>query len=214
MEGDLMMKKLVFFVFIPFILLITFANNVSYQAAQGEEHYQVIPDEAIRLRILANSDNEADQEIKYEIRNKVSDQITEWVEHLTSIEEARNIIKSRLPEINRTVNEVLAQEKSSHSATVDYGENITFPIKKYDSYIYPPGEYEAVLITIGEGKGANWWCVLFPPLCFLDFSHGSVVAENQETVTNEEVVNDDEKDEEEEETVKVKFFLFEWFGWT
>src|SRR5690625_869070 len=91
---------------------------------------------------------------------------------------------------------------------VEYGEQITFPVKLYDSYLYPAGEYEAVLITIGEGDGANWWCVLFPPLCFLDFSNGTLVADV------EEESDEHEEDLAEEEPVEIKFFLFEWFGWT
>ena len=151
------MKKLVFFAFISFILFITVLRGINYQdTVQGKEQYQVIPDEAIRLRILANSDDDDDQEVKRIVRNEVSDQISEWVEHLTSIEEARQVIKSRIPEIIENVENVLIQEDSKHAAEVSYGENVTFPLKMYDSYVYPPGEYEAVLITIGEGKGANW----------------------------------------------------------
>lgn len=205
------MKKLAFFTIILFTLLIILPKVVSYEAVQDDGQYQVIPDDAIRLRILANSDNDADQEIKNLIRNEVSDQITEWVEDLTSIEDARNIIKMRIPEITKTANNVLAQQKSPYSVEVDYGEDITFPLKMYDTYIYPPGEYEAVLITIGEGKGANWWCVLFPPLCFLDFANGSLVADND--VDSYEGSENDEN-EVEDEPVKIKFFLFEWFGWT
>lgn len=204
------MKKLVFFALIPMILLLIFTNGTNDEAVQKEEEYQVIPDEAIRLRILANSDHDTDQEVKNVIRNEVSDQVSEWVEDLTSIEDARQLIKSRIPEIMKTAEEVLARENSTDSVEVDYGENITFPLKMYDKYIYPPGEYEAILITIGEGKGANWWCVLFPPLCFLDFSDGSLVADSNDGTENDAQV----VEEQTEEPVKIKFFLFEWFGWT
>jgi stage II sporulation protein R len=172
-----------------------------------EESFQIIPDEAIRLRILANSDQEVDQQVKRLVRDEVSEQISGWVEDLDDIEQARQLIQSRIPEITETVRQVVAAsgEKSVH---VEYGEEITFPTKLYDSYIYPAGEYEAVLITIGDGEGANWWCVLFPPLCFLDFSSGTVVADGD--------IETEEETEEivDEEEVKIKFFLFEWFGWT
>ena len=190
MGGAGMMKKLVFFALIPFVLFTTFSKGVNDQVVEEEVQFQVIPDEAIRLRILANSDNDEDQEVKHIIRNEVNDQISGWVEHLTSIEAARDIIKSRLPEITETVENVLEQLNSPHAVEVDYGENITFPLKLYDSFIYPPGEYEAVLITIGEGKGSNWWCVLFPPLCFLDFSNGSTVADNNEVDLSDESAKD------------------------
>lgn len=198
------MRKYVVFVLIFFILFFMYPQQgISYE--ETEEVYQVIPDEAIRLRILANSDNEADQQLKEIIRDEVSDEISGWVEHLTDIDEARNLIESRIPIIEKTVIQLLEQENIQQNLKVEYGKNVTFPLKLYDSYLYPAGEYEAVLITLGEGKGSNWWCVLFPPLCFLDFSSGATVADHH----TEEL---DEK--EEEEQVKVKFFLFEWLGWT
>jgi len=171
-----------------------------------EEEYQVIPDEAIRLRILANSDSEEDQELKRLVRDRVNEQVTVWVENITEIEEARKLIESRIPELEEIVANTIKEAGKDNEFTVEYGEDIAFPAKLYGSYLYPAGEYEAILITLGEGQGANWWCVLFPPLCFLDFFNGTTVAEA-------EAAEDVEEPEEEEET-EVKFFLFEWFGWS
>lgn len=217
------MKKLVFFLRHNYgkrtwkIVIILFIFSIIYLQAAGaneqvtdEEAFQVIPDEAIRLRILANSDQEVDQEAKRLVRDEVSEQISGWVEELDDIEEARELIKSRIPEIKKTAMRVLATY-GEENVQVEYGENITFPVKLYDSYLYPAGEYEAVLITIGQGDGANWWCVLFPPLCFLDFSNGALVADSDDGGESEQT---EELEINEEEPVKIKFFLFEWFGWT
>ena len=68
----------------------------------------------------------------------------------------------------------LKREGSKDSFQVKFSKNVKFPTKVYGNFIYPAGEYEAVLITIGEGEGANWWCVLFPPMCFLDFRAGQL----------------------------------------
>lgn len=201
------MKKLVFFVFIFIILFFTFPAVGESMNKTESENYQVIPDEAIRLRILANSDQEVDQEIKRIVRDKVNQEITKWVEEMTDIEEARKRIQKGIPEIDRLVGEVLSNQGETYEFNVEYGEDVTFPTKVYGDYLYPAGEYEAVLITIGEGQGSNWWCVLFPPLCFLDFGNGTSVAEAEETSQES-----DEEDEEEE--VEVKFFLFDWFGWS
>lgn len=200
------MKKLVFFAFIFIILYFSFQTaGANEEKMVPETTYQVIPDEAIRLRILANSDGEEDQHVKRVVRDEINEQITGWVEDITDIDEARQMIQARLPEITETaVQAVEEYHIPAEDIQVDYGENVTFPVKLYGSYLYPAGEYEAILVTIGEGKGANWWCVLFPPLCFLDFSNGALVAD--ETV--------DESAEEVEEPVKINFFLFEWFGWT
>lgn len=198
------MKKLVFFIFIISLLLICLVGwNKQDQAAEaGEEDYQIIPDEAIRLRILANSDNEADQQLKHVVRDRVNEKVTGWVAEITDIEEARRLIQEKLPEIEAIIHEVIEENGTENDFSVEYGSNISFPMKLYGNYLYPAGEYEAILITLGEGNGSNWWCVLFPPLCFLDFSFGTTVEAK------------DLEEEEEPEEVEVKFFLFEWLGWS
>ncbi|MGX1901329.1 stage II sporulation protein R [Thermolongibacillus altinsuensis] len=192
----------------------------------------VIPKEAVRLRILANSDAPADQALKRAVRDAVNAQITTWVKDLTSFAEAREVIQKHLPEIKQTVEQVLQQHESDQSYQVKF-DHVSFPTKIYGNYVYPAGEYEAVLITLGEGKGANWWCVLFPPLCFLDFSNGEAVraAELNEDPMNEDLMDEGTMNEEdamdedlmdegamEEETmeviddepsVEVKFFVVE-----
>ncbi len=134
----------------------------------------VIPAEAIRLRILANSDHAQDQEIKRKVRDAVNEQITLWVQELTSLEKAKAVLTSKLPEVQDIAEKVVAEQGSSQSVKVEFGK-VQFPTKLYGEFLYPAGEYQAILITLGEGTGANWWCVLYPPLCFLDFSNGVAV---------------------------------------
>ncbi|MCC2378702.1 stage II sporulation protein R [Bacillus wiedmannii] len=169
----------------------------------------VIPKEAVRLRILANSDSDKDQALKRKVRDEVKAQIDGWVADLTSFEEARKVIQSHIPEIEKTVANTLKKEGSKDSFQVKFSKNVKFPTKVYGNFIYPAGEYEAVLITIGEGEGANWWCVLFPPMCFLDFSSGTAVRKEEHVVKAEspeeeqvkqiddEEVNTEEKKEDE-----------------
>ncbi|NER41595.1 stage II sporulation protein R [Bacillus megaterium NBRC 15308 = ATCC 14581] len=167
------MKK---YAIIYFILLIIGANAqliYTHNQVQADEP-AVIPDEAIRLRILANSDGEKDQYVKRLIRDRVNEQITEWVKNLTSVTVARKTIKENLPALETIAKEVLKEEGVNESVHVKFGK-VEFPTKLYGQFLYPAGEYEAVLITLGKGEGANWWCVLFPPLCFLDFSNGEAV---------------------------------------
>lgn len=202
------MRKLVFFAFILIILFFAVPVKGVEQQAESADDYQVIPDEAIRLRILANSDTEADQDLKRTVRDRVNEQITVWVKDIDTIEKARELIESKIPDIEAIVAQVLKEENADNDYEVEYGSDISFPAKLYGPYLYPAGEYEAVLITLGEGQGANWWCVLFPPLCFLDFSNGTSVAAAEAEADEEDV------QEEETEQVEVKFFLFEWFGWS
>lgn len=134
----------------------------------------VIPAEAIRLRILANSDSAQDQEIKRKVRDAVNAQITLWVQDLTSLDKAKTVITSKLPEVQDIAEKVVVEQGSTQSVNVEFGK-VQFPTKLYGEFLYPAGEYQAILITLGEGTGANWWCVLYPPLCFLDFSNGVAV---------------------------------------
>jgi len=153
--------------------------------------------------------------VKRSIRDEVNANMTEWVKDLTSIEEARRVIRSKLPEINRIAKAKLKEQHIDQSVSVSF-QKASFPTKLYGNFVYPAGKYEAILITLGEGGGANWWCVLFPPLCFIDFSNGEAIAspegDDDKQVTaqqTKESVNEVVK-EEEEETGEVKFFLFEW----
>ncbi|WP_375004633.1 stage II sporulation protein R [Bacillus velezensis] len=186
----------------------------------------VIPDEAIRLRILANSDNDEDQKLKRQIRDAVNKQITDWVKDITSIEEARRLIRSKLPEIKEIVKQTMKEKGAHQSVSVQFNK-ISFPTKLYGNMVYPAGKYEAILITLGNGEGANWWCVLFPPLCFLDFSNGEAVKDQEdggqkqeETQKQTKKVLDDvkakadkaKKENKEDDDTEVKFFLVDWIS--
>ncbi|WP_151733867.1 stage II sporulation protein R [Paenibacillus tengchongensis] len=137
-----------------------------------------IPEESIRLRILANSDGTADQLVKRQIRDAVVAQMNEWVSGLDnpqSLEQARTLIRSHLPELNALVGGELKRRGISYSYNVELGV-VPFPTKLYGGTVYPAGDYEAVRVTLGAGKGQNWWCVLFPPLCFIDAGSGDAAA--------------------------------------
>ena len=191
----------------------------------------IIPNDAIRLRILANSDKEEDQALKRKVRDAVNEQITNWVSELTSKEAAKDLLKEKLPEIQEIAERVVEEEKANQAVNVTF-DKVDFPTKLYGEFLYPAGQYDAILITLGEGEGANWWCVLFPPLCFLDFSNGVAVSDGfeeekkeekaekkEEETTKEKAVKEEKKAEEKqdpvfvegekEEEVEVKFFLVE-----
>ena len=164
---------------IIYILLLSIGTLLSLYIPKNEvtaNDALIIPNDAIRLRILANSDSKSDQALKRVVRDEVNKAITVWVSDLTSKEEARKVLHTRLPEIQRIAEQVVRKQNSKQDVQVELGK-VEFPTKLYGQFLYPAGQYEAVLITLGEGTGANWWCVLFPPLCFLDFSNGVAVSE-------------------------------------
>lgn len=134
-----------------------------------------IPDKAIRIRVIGNSNSEYDQEKKQEIRKEVQLYMQNLLKDANTTEEARTIINNNLNNLNKNIDTYLTQINYDKDYTINFGLNY-FPEKEYKGIKYKEGLYESLLITLGEGKGNNWWCVLFPPICLL---------EAEETETNE-----------------------------
>lgn len=185
---------------IIYLLLLSIGTILSLYIPKNEVTANaavVIPSDAIRLRILANSDSAEDQALKRLVRDEVNEEITKWVSELTSKEEAREVIKEGLPEIKEIAEKVVAEQNSDQDVNVEFGL-VEFPTKLYGEFLYPAGKYEAILITLGNGAGANWWCVLFPPLCFLDFSNGVAVSQGFDEEEKEEKNKKAEAKEDEQ----------------
>ncbi|MFF2481265.1 stage II sporulation protein R [Paenibacillus sp. NPDC058071] len=138
-----------------------------------------IPEESIRLRILANSDSPADQAVKRVVRDAIVDVMEDWASGPQTIEQARTTINSHMSEIEKLVEDVLQSRGFEYSYKAELGL-VPFPTKLYGNEVYPAGNYEALLITLGEGQGQNWWCVLFPPLCFVDAVTGEAAPADAE----------------------------------
>ena len=126
-----------------------------------------IPDEAIRIRIVPNSNEIVDQEMKEKVKIKVEKDIYELLKNSKSIEESRTLINEYIPYIKDSINTIFKYNNYNMSYNVNYGLNY-FPEKEYKGVKYEAGMYESLYITIGEGCGDNWWCVLFPPICMLE----------------------------------------------
>ncbi len=127
----------------------------------------LIPDQAIRFRVIASSNTDMDQDIKMLVKNDVEKDIFNDISKSSSINETRNIINNNLTKYNKTVLDTLNKNNINQSFNINYGMNY-FPEKEYRGIKYKSGNYESLVVTLGEGKGNNWWCVLFPPLCLLD----------------------------------------------
>lgn len=155
------MKKIT--IIISLIIIMTFLINMKKVNSKNI----IIPKEAIRLRVLANSNEEIDQKIKMKLSIELQKNISEILKDTKTVEEARNQIKNNIEILNMKVKEVLQKENYDKKFTITFG-NTFFPEKKYNGVIYEQGYYESVLVTLGEGKGKNWWCVLFPPLCIME----------------------------------------------
>jgi len=168
-----------------YVVLLVMLLAMSWENAQNNAAIVegAIPEESIRIRILANSDSAADQAVKRHVRNAIADELRQLSAGADSIAEAREAIAGALPELETMVKRELEMRGFDYPAAVKLGP-VPFPAKIYGNRVYPAGQYEALLITLGEGKGENWWCVLFPPLCFAD-AVGAGKADKGEAVTND-----------------------------
>lgn len=153
-----MLKKIILGLSICFIMI-----NI----VKGNENTNTIPEEAIRLRVVANSDSEYDQQIKIIVKDKLQQELSILLKDAKDIIETRQIIANNFTKLDNLIAETLQKENYTLGYKINYGYNY-FPEKEYNGEIYEEGEYESLLITLGEGKGKNWWCVLFPPLCIIE----------------------------------------------
>ena len=151
------MHKRIFFFLTIFLMFGCLISAVSIES-------QLPP--LIRLHVLANSDLPQDQALKYMVRDKVIDVMNEKFNNSQSLEESREILLQNLPLLEETAEETLQAAGANYSVQAQHGE-FNFPTKYYGSFTLPAGRYEAVRLVIGQGQGANWWCVLFPPLCIV-----------------------------------------------
>lgn len=175
-------------------------------AAQGA----VIREEAIRIRILAHSDRGEDQAVKRQVRDRVTALIASWPAP-ASLAEARTLLRAHLAEIEAAAEAELARWDASYGAEAFLGE-VPFPAKTFGGRTYPAGDYEALLITLGDGKGANWWCVLFPPLCLTGaVADDHAVADRPAKASGEAAgAGVREGGDAKGNEPRVKFFVWEW----
>lgn len=201
MDGDFSMKRCK-----KLLFLVALALLVNYAAGLFADRH-ALQTGLVRLHVVANSDEQDDQEIKLKVRDAVVGLLQDSVAELPSAEEAKTYIQSRLGVIERTVNDVLSQAGFPQKAKVTL-EKEAFPTRVYDTFSLPAGVYHALRVTIGEGEGQNWWCVLFPSLCVPASAEGfSEVAEvsgfSQDL--SHTLTQDDGSHE-------IRFRLLEWLG--
>ena len=145
------------------IIVLLFFITVLISLTSGNTSGILIPSDAIRFRIIANSNSLEDQTTKINIRKEIEPVFAEILESSTSKEETKKLINQNIPRFEEII------ESYNVEYSIDYGNNF-FPEKEYKGIIYPAGNYESLVITLGSGLGENWWCVLFPPLCLLEAS--------------------------------------------
>ena len=148
--------------------IITFAM---YANMETESARKSLSQSAIRFHVLANSDSTSDQELKIKVKKAVVDYIYHNTNDFDTIEETKIFLTRHDARIKRIAEDVLTTNSSDYNVSSTFGKD-TFPTKSYGDVTFPAGEYTSYTLTIGSGKGHNWWCVLYPPLCFIDESTG------------------------------------------
>ncbi|QQE81498.1 stage II sporulation protein R [Alicyclobacillus sp. SO9] len=148
--------------------------TVSSQVDPAVPHDAPIPKNALRLRIIANSDSAADQQLKREVRNAVVVQVAKLIKGATTEAQAQKIVTNHLPSLKSLAVQVVHQHGFRYDVKAKVGK-VPFPTKVYGNRVYPAGNYKALRFILGKGQGKNWWCVLFPPLCFVDIADGDAV---------------------------------------
>ncbi|WP_458783637.1 stage II sporulation protein R [Vallitalea sediminicola] len=176
-----------------------------------------ISDSLIRFHVVANSDSEEDQKLKLKVRDEILKKMNGILGESKNIEETRQLIYNNKENIKEIAEKVI--EENNYDYKIDVKLKMEqFPLKTYGDIILPPGEYEALLVEIGEAKGKNWWCVMFPPLCFVDVTHGVVPEETKETLkrvlTDEEYNSVVMTEPEENMPIKIRFKFLEWFNFS
>lgn len=126
---------------------------------------QRLREDLLRLHVVGASDSEQDQQIKLSVRDAVIASLEQGLADLTDPREAEAYVRQMLPKLEEVANHVLEEAGFSQRVTVTVGEE-AFPARDYDTFSLPSGIYNALRIVIGEGKGQNWWCVVFPQLCY------------------------------------------------
>ena len=125
---------------------------------------QTLQDSLIRLHVVAASDSEEDQAVKLQVRDAVIAYVEGALEHVMTVEEAKAWLQANLPGIQEAANAVLRKLGLADTATVSFMQE-AFPVRDYETFSLPSGVYESLRVTIGQGQGHNWWCVVFPSLC-------------------------------------------------
>ncbi|MBU3189033.1 stage II sporulation protein R [Clostridium bowmanii] len=197
---------------ITIIIIISIAlnsGNVATKASQSD-----IAAKLIRFHVIANSDDKIDQGLKLKVRDSVLKYVSPKLVDCKSIEESRKVINSEDKNIKRIAEGIINKNGFKYIVDTTLSQEY-FPVKTYGNITLPQGKYEAYRIVIGNGTGQNWWCVMFPPLCFVDITKGNVSYEKTESEMKDVLSEDEYKmvdNTVNNKKIIVKFKLVEFFN--
>lgn len=169
----------------------------------------------IRFHVIANSDSKSDQALKLKVRDEILKYIQPKLKNCENIEESRKVLMENDKDVLKVARRVISEQGYNYEVKSTLSK-VNFPIKTYGNITLPQGRYEAYRVIIGKGQGQNWWCVMFPPLCFVDITKGQVSykkteQEMKKVLTPEEykMVNNNRFDISDKNNIKVRFKIIE-----
>ncbi len=167
----------------------------------------MLSENLIRLHVVADSDSQKDQENKLHVRDAIVEYLQPRLEKFTDMEAAKAYIQQQLPKLQELANEALQGLGDSCEAIVTMAKE-AFPTREYDTFTLPAGIYESLRVTIGEGEGKNWWCVVFPALCVSATSDGF-----EDTAVGAGFSDSLSGALTQKPQYQVRFFLLDCLGW-
>lgn len=183
----------------------------------SEDVNKGLADNLIRLHVVANSDSAVDQELKRDIRDAVIDYMREELKSSKDVGQTEYIINNNIGMIEELAKNEINKKGKDYDVKAALG-SYPFPTKTYGDITLPAGYYQALRVVIGKGEGSNWWCVLFPPLCFVDVTHGTLpdsVKENlKNALTSEEYNIIASANDDDDIPVKIRFKVVEFFQYS
>ena len=199
------MRRIILTIILLFLTINISACNYNVDDIK-EYSYEDVCDTLIRFHVRANSDSEEDQELKLNVKDKIIEYLYPLLENSESLDNTRDIIMNEQKNVEDIARNVIKESGYEYEVSSKLGRE-NFPDKQYGEVVLPQGEYEAYVVIIGSGEGQNWWCVLFPPLCFIDITQGEVYEEETKKKLDEQL-----KDEEIEYDFKIVEVIKELFS--
>ena len=196
------LKPTLLLMFLLFVYVLIAAS--SYTKAVCTD----IANNVFRLHVIANSDSEEDQNLKYIVRDSILSYVNGILENINNKEDVVLTINNHIDEIKNIAQQAVYNEGFTYDVEIEVG-NFKFPTKTYGNISFPPGLYDALRVKIGNASGKNWWCVMFPPLCFVDVSSGIVPEDSKELMESNLSSEDYALVSSSKNTTKIKFKVVE-----
>lgn len=208
------MKKKLNFIFILTILVFIYIALLSFNYSKAVSSN--LSDSVFRLHIIANSDSSADQELKLKVRDNIINYMNTLTSSSSDKKDVISMVNNHLDSFKEIALNTIKGNGYNYDVNIEIG-NFHFPTKSYGDISFPAGNYNALKIEIGDAIGQNWWCVLFPPLCFVNSSTGVIPDDSKNTLKENinsesyEIISEGNKSNNTSD-IKIKFKIIEFFN--